>query len=88
MTGGFPLCTPRGLLTNCRYYNILSEAPFSVIVCMNCFFFENAGELRINILRRKGEARRNLVQLHTNPTLGYREKEKINPNNNKRHLDP
>jgi hypothetical protein len=36
---------------------------------------ENAGELCINILRRKGEARRNLVQLHTNPhTLGYREK--------------
>jgi hypothetical protein len=37
----------------------------------------------------KGEVRRNLVQFHTNPhTLGYREKQKINNNNNKRHLDP
>jgi hypothetical protein len=36
-----------------------------------CFFLENAGELRIIILRRKGEAKRNLVQHHTNPhTLG------------------
>jgi hypothetical protein len=34
-------------------------------------FFENTGELRIIILRRKGEAKRNLIQLHTNPhTLG------------------
>jgi hypothetical protein len=30
------------------------------------FFFENAGELRIIILRRKGEDK-NLLQCHTNP---------------------
>jgi clock-associated PAS protein ZTL len=44
-----------------RHFNVSSAPPGRwghTLSCLNGSFFENVGELRINILRRKGEARK------------------------------